>query len=231
MFAWSFTQLNNYRTCAKRWYHYNVTKDVKEPESDQMKWGYQVHAAMAARISEGKALPSNMPYERWADWVLTNDGCDMAAEHKLAITEDFEPCTYFDKKKAVWFRTVLDVFKVSGPVARIVDWKTGKVPENPVKKAEAEQQLWLSSTVAFIYYPEVQLVRTHLVYLQEDEPGSVGYRDVWRRDLPGLWQQVMPTLAGMQHALDKDEFPPNPSGLCKKHCAVASCPYHGKGSR
>jgi len=231
MLAWSFSQLSQYRTCAKRWYHYFIAKDFKEPENDNMRWGFQVHAAMAARIEDNKALPDTMPYEKWIDWVFTNDDCDIGVEQKMAITEEFEPCAYFSKTKPVWFRTVLDVVKQRDGVARIVDWKTGRVPENPLKRAEAEQQLWLSATVMFAHFSKLQLVRTHLVYLQEDTPGHTAHRDVIRSDLPALWQEVTPTLARMQHALDKSEFPPNPSGLCKRHCAVASCPYYGKGSR
>jgi RecB family exonuclease len=232
MFAWSFSQLSQYRTCPKRWYHYYIAKDFREAESDQMRWGFQVHAAMAARIEDNKKLPETMEvYERWIDWVFTNDDCDIGVENKMAITEEFEPCAYFSKTKPVWFRTVLDVVKQRDVVARIVDWKTGKVPENPVKRAEAEQQLWLSATVMFAHFPRLKLVRTHLVYLQEDKPEDISYRDIMRTDLPALWQEVTPVLARMQYSLDKSEFPPNPSGLCKRHCAVASCSYYGKGPR
>lgn len=232
MIAWSFSQMNNFRTCAKRWYHYNVNKDVKEPEGEAMKWGFQVHAAMAAAIDDSTPLPETMPYQHWIDWVKSTEGCDVRTEQKLAITEQFEPCEFFDRKKKVWFRTVLDVVKINGQVARIIDWKTGKKPDNPVKRAEAEQQLWLSATAVFARYPDVVMVRTNLVYLQEDDsPKELAHRDIWRKDLPTLWTQVTPTLSAMQFAMDTNSFPPNPSGLCKRHCAVAQCPYYGKGSR
>lgn len=237
-FSWSFSQLNNYRTCPKRWYHYNVLpkgQRTEEPPNEQMQWGFAVHGAMAQRIDHARPLPPNMPYEKWVDWVLTNADRTVVttkAEQQMAITENFERCDYFDKVKPVWFRCVLDVIKLRPKegVARIVDWKTGKMPSDMIKEREAWQQLWLSATAVFVHYPDIQLARTHLVYLQEDQdPDTIQYHDITRNQLPMLWQQVIPTLQGMKNALDKNEFPPNPSGLCKRHCAVTSCPHHGIG--
>jgi hypothetical protein len=34
----------------------------------------------------------------------------------------------------------------------------------------------------------------------------------------------------MQKAVRTNNFPPRPSGLCKRHCAVTGCQYYGKGA-
>jgi hypothetical protein len=231
-FSWSFSAYQNFRTCAKRYYHYNVAKDVKEPENDNMRWGFAVHSAMAKRVAHAQPLPDTMPYEKWVDFVLANTDrtqVELGVERKYAITADIKPCEYFDRTVPVWFRAVLDVVKlrVQDHIARIVDWKTGKVPESPIKEEEAMQQLGLSATVLFAHYPDLQAVLMQLVYLQGD---VMRERILMRDQLGHFWMTVIPTLAQMQDAQVKQNYPPNPSGLCKKHCAVTSCPHHGRGS-
>jgi hypothetical protein len=189
---------------------------------------------LADRIAHAKPLPEGMPYEHWADWALLNvdrTQVELGVEKQMAITEQFTPCEYFDKVKPVWFRTVLDVVKIrtQDAIARVIDWKTGKMPSNPAKEREAEQQLWLSATAIFVHYPAIRMVRTNLVYLQEAHPDHLQHNDIERKDLPALWHQIVPTLQGMKEALVRQEYQPNPSGLCKKHCAVSSCPHYGVG--
>ena len=58
--AWSYSALKNFETCAKRYYHYNVAKDVREPESEQLLAGNQLHAHFEARISKGVPLPAGL---------------------------------------------------------------------------------------------------------------------------------------------------------------------------
>lgn len=241
-FSWSFSSLNNYRTCPKRYYHYNVRKDVKEPENENMRWGFQVHDAMAKRIIRSTPLPSTMPYEKWIDWALTNTDrtvTTIKAESKAAITENWEPCEFFDRIKPVWFRTVLDVVKVrpmpeGGKAARIIDWKTGRKPgeDDDKEQAKAMQQLETSATAMFIHDPDITVVRVQLAYLQDGDPPTEKdwtQRDIQRTDLPKIWGRILPELNEMKRSIATTDFPTNPTGLCKRHCAVTSCPYHGKG--
>jgi len=231
-FSWSFSSLNNYRTCPKRYGHYNVIKDVKEQENDNMRWGNYVHDRMAKRLAHAQPLPKEMAaYEKWADWALVNTDrtvVDFSVERKLAMTANFEPCEYFDKVKPVWFRTVIDVLKVrpSAGVARIIDWKTGKVPDDALKEAEAMQQLALSASVVFAMYPQVHTILAQLAYLAEDVKNE---ETITRDDLKVLWRQVNPILDDMRSAFETMEYPPKRSGLCRRHCGVTSCAFHGKG--
>src|SRR5205807_2231069 len=72
-------------------------------------------------------------------------------EQQLAINADFGPVPWFDS--AAWFRGIGDVIKIVGPVALIVDWKTGKIVED-------SQQLALMAACVFAHHPEVQKVRS-----------------------------------------------------------------------
>src|SRR5690606_7012598 len=117
------SRLKNYETCPKRHWHVDIAKDAKEEDSEQLLWGNQVHDALAKRIGKGVELPTTMKvYEPWCEKILTGDG-KILVEQKLAITEEFKACGFFDK--TVWFRSIGDVIKINGPVALIADWKTG----------------------------------------------------------------------------------------------------------
>jgi hypothetical protein len=233
-FFWSFSALDGFETCPKKFYHTRIAKDFVEPESEHQRWGKQVHAALDKAVNHGSPLPPEM--SKWQPWVeFAKKPFDpataiMKSEQQLAITEDMQPCEYLDKRVPVWFRTVIDVLKVSGEFARIIDWKTGNSdcyldPETNTWKTNSDQ-LNLAAAVVMAHYPEVQHVKTDFVWLKEDF-WTVDL--ISRSDLPRLWQRLLPRVDKMKLAHGSGVYPPTPSGLCKRHCPVKSCQYHGKG--
>jgi len=235
-FAWSYSALTNFENCPKKYYEYAVAKNVKEPENDNMRWGYQVHEAMAKRLIYGRELPESMAsFEPWARFALTNPSAQtiLKTEQKLAITVDGKPCEFFDKVHTPWCRAVLDVLKMRGNVARIIDWKTGKHPKYDDSLDNAKMQLVIGAALTMVHYPKVDTVLCQLIYLQEDTEQSVKNRseEVHRIDLPHIWRTLAPRVQHMSEAILNSDYPPKPSGLCKKHCAVVACPYHGRSNR
>jgi hypothetical protein len=215
-FAWSYSKLKNYESCPKRHYHIDVAKDVKEEESEQLSWGNDVHKALADRIAKGTELPYPMrSYEHWVERILKTPG-ELLVEQKLAITEDFSPCTFFDGK--AWYRAVGDVIKINGPVALIADWKTGKILEDSV-------QLALSAACVFAHYPSIKMVRSEFIWLKEDASSRV---DMGRADMPGMWKGLWPRIEALKHAHETNEYPAKPGFLCKKWCPVSKCPHYGE---
>lgn len=222
-FAWSFSALDAFETCPKKYYHARIKKDFKEPENDNMKWGFRVHDAMANRIMHSSPLPDGMQqWDKWAEWAKApaQPNTLLKCEQKLAITAQMQPCEYFDKRLPVWFRTVADVLKVRGNVARLIDWKTGKVKEN-------SEQLALTAAALLVHYPQVEHVLCQFVWLAEDLKSE---ELVSRKDLPFVWQRALPKITALKFATDTGDFPARPSGLCKKHCTVISCPYYKRGA-
>jgi ATP-dependent helicase/DNAse subunit B len=49
-FAWSYSRLKSYETCPYKHLRIDIMRDVKEPESDDLKWGNRLHDAMARAI-------------------------------------------------------------------------------------------------------------------------------------------------------------------------------------
>lgn len=233
-FAWSFSALDQFETCARKYYETKITKKFSDPAGPEGKWGLDVHKAMADRIEKGRALPEGMQqFERWIDWAMINSNRTEVVtkvEHKLAITANMQPCEYFDRSVPVWYRTVADVLKVRLPHMRIIDWKTGKFKPDT-------DQLLLTAACAFVHFPQVEQALCQFVWLKNDVPTElrgpeglpVSEMMFTRKDLPFLWQRMLPRVAEMQQAYLTSEYKPNPSGLCKRHCTVTTCQYHGKG--
>lgn len=217
-FAWSYSQLKNYETCPKRYYHYNVAKDVHEPETDQLRDGNALHKHFENRVKHGTPLPLGYGhYEGLLSRIIGAPGVTYA-EQKLAMTSAFTPVAYFGK--GVWYRSVLDCTKVNGPVAHTFDWKTGKPSQDMT-------QMQLAAATLFCHQPDLQRVKVALVFVGH---GQVEPAEFVRENLTEIWGDILPRVKQVERARQTMEFPPKPSGLCKKYCAVMSCPYHGRGN-
>jgi PD-(D/E)XK nuclease superfamily len=218
-FQWSYSKVKNFETCPKRHYHYDIAKDVKEPTTSQLDYGNDLHACFAERLSKNAPLPLGFgQFEPLMSKIAAGPG-KIYVEQKLAITSSFTPSTYFGKD--VWFRTIVDCARVTDDRAAIFDWKTGKVAEDPT-------QLKLMAATVFAHMPKLVEVRSALVFVAHD---AIKPATFTRNDLPKIWAELLPRVKRMVEAQQTNDYPPKPGGLCKKYCAVVSCPFHGKGSR
>ena len=217
-FSWSYSQLKNFETCAKRYYHYDLAKDVRDPETDAIREGNVLHKAFEQRVAKGVELPPGMArYEPLLAEIVEAPGTAYV-EQKLALTSSFQPSEYFGP--AVWFRTVVDLAKVrEDGVATVVDYKSGKVATDPT-------QLELIAMTVFAHMPKVHEVRAALAFVVHQH---IDARSYTRNDITPVWSGILPRVRALEKARATQEFPPTPSGLCRRWCGVTSCPYHGKG--
>jgi hypothetical protein len=226
-FSFSYSKLKNYESCPKKcWHHDYAPKDhpdkLEMEKSDELTAGNRAHKALASRCSVGASLPKDLEqHEPWCARITSGvtPGAKLLVEQQLAITEDFGKTTWFGKD--VWFRAIADVLKIVGPVALIVDWKTGKIVEDSV-------QLALAAACVFAHYPEVQRVRSVFVWLKYDCETPETFD---RNNMATMWRGLWPRIESLKQAYETSNFPPTPSGLCKKHCDVTTCQFWGKGSR
>lgn len=215
-FAWSYSKLKNYETCPKRHHHVDVLKDIKEEESEHISYGNAVHKALAEAISGTNPLPK--PFEGlgpWVDRVTRTDGI-ILVEQQLAITKDLNSTEWFAKN--AWYRGIADVIKIVGPVAVVIDWKTGKIQEDGV-------QLALMAQCVFAHHPSIEKIRTEFVWLKED---ATTRADFTRADMVGVWAGLLPRVKTLEDAYSGGNFPPKPGYLCRRFCPVTSCPHHGE---
>lgn len=224
-FSWSYTRLKNYEACPKRHYHVDIKKDWKEEESEALKYGNDIHKILDMFVRHGTALPPfhKENLEGWVNRVLTHKGRDVrtlgaivTAEQQLAINKDFAPCEWFGNE--AWYRNKIDLMWRLGPVAGIVDWKTGKVLEDSV-------QLMLAAATTFAHYPELKVIRSTFAWLAEDATTDC---DIRRDDLPSLWSNLWQRIETLRKAHDEQLYPAIPCRLCRAWCPVKSCPHHGE---
>lgn len=227
----SFSALDKFYNCARKFHAYEVVKAIKEPENDAMREGFKVHKAMADYVNdENYELPPQ--YARYADWVTTmftgSPTEQVFTEHKMACTFDLTPCDYFARSVKVWCRAQADLLVINEDHALSVDWKTGQEPDPRYELLPANFQLRLTAMLIFLHFPKVQTVESKYIYLNE---GTATKFDMPKEDLRLFVPQVYDIAKPLQNAVRTNQWPPRPSGLCKKHCGVTACEYHGKGNR
>lgn len=215
-FAWSYSKLKNFEVCPKRYYNIDVAKLVKEEESEQLQYGNAVHKALANAVSGKKPLSKTFGHlQEWVDKITGGVPGTILVEQQMAIRNDFSPTTWFGSD--AWYRGIGDVIKIVGPVAVVVDYKTGKIKEDGV-------QLALMAACVFAHHPEVQKIRTEFAWLKE---GAVTRADFAREDMVSVWAGVLPRVKLLENAHKAMDFPPKPNQLCRKWCPVDSCPHVG----
>jgi hypothetical protein len=214
-FAWSYSKLKNYESCPKRYFHVDVEKSIKEEESEELKFGNMLHKALAKACAGEEELPKPFAsYQEWVDKVRTGNAT-IHVEQQLAIREDLTATEWFGRD--AWFRGIADVIKVVGPVALVLDWKTGKIVEDSV-------QLALMAQCVFAHYPEIMKLRTEFIWLKED---ATTRADFVREDMVKVWAGLLPRVTMLKGAHDSMNFPPKAGYLCRKWCPVSQCPHHG----
>jgi hypothetical protein len=220
-FSWSYSRIKNFDTCPHRYNQIDVLKVVKEEQSSELRDGFAVHDALAKRIDHAKPLPPSMPYEHWVDYVMF--GVDrtrmvFGAERKLAITDQFKPCEYYDKHLPVWLRVVADVLLIHDDRAHIVDWKTGKV------KPDLEQLL-LIATCVMVHYPQVMRIKAELVWLGANTKTEM---NCTADDIAEFWPDMLKRVEELRRAHETKIFPTKRSGLCRAYCPVVTCEHCGQ---
>jgi RecB family exonuclease len=137
----------------------------------------------------------------------------------MGLTQALGPCA-FDADD-VWCRGVADLLIVNEDkgVARVVDYKTGK----SAKYADTAQ-LELMALMVFKHFPTVHRVKAGLLFVVANDFKRAEYDKTQEKN---YWRQWMQDIHRLEQAMKTNVWNPNPSGLCKRHCVVTSCPHNG----
>ena len=213
---WSFSKMNDYETCPRRFYEVKVLKNYVEEKSEQIIWGEQVHLALENNVKDGTPLPENMRQFNYVAAMVAKAQGEKYPEISLAVNAELEP-TAFDADDA-WARGYCDIAIINGYKATALDYKTGKKkPQSP--------QLTLMSLLIFARFPEVEVVHSGFVWLQFKSTTPATYH---RDEIPELWKPFYKTLRDMEWSEKNNIWPAKPSGLCEKWCPVKTCAHNGR---
>ncbi len=219
-FSWSYSKLKNFETCPKRHYHYDVARDIKDAETEEIRFGNRMHDAYARYLQAIGQVPLPATFasaQPMLDKLRAAPG-KRYIEQKWAITSTFQHANW--RGNEAWYRAVVDfaLHSPDGEVMTIVDWKSGKVKDDPT-------QLQLLAATAFIHFPRVQRVKAALMFTVH---GHAERSEFVRTDQKEIWTEILPRVKALRTANDAKEYPPKPGFLCRKWCGVVSCPHHGK---
>jgi CRISPR/Cas system-associated exonuclease Cas4 (RecB family) len=207
---WSYSMLNNYDVCPRRWHHMYWLKDLpREEKSEAQTYGDRVHDAMKSRLRIGKELPDEFKACEPLAAQVVGAKHTMHVEVKLGAKWDGDrvvSCDFFDPD--VWGRGTIDVALLNGSDALVLDWKTGKVREDP-------KELELQAMLLRIKHPSLTRITGHYVWLKENR---VGQRfDL--SDFAGAYRYVQKTLKEIEGRLERNDWPPDEGPLCG-YCPV-----------
>jgi CRISPR/Cas system-associated exonuclease Cas4 (RecB family) len=215
---WSFSKIKAFEQCPKQFYHMKIAKDYIEKETEAMLYGTLFHEAAENFVKDDTPIPEKFKYAESALTNLKNKPGKKLCEYKLGLTEDLEPCGFFDEN--VWFRGIADLIILDGDTAWVVDYKTGKSARYADKG-----QLELMALATFKHFPEIKKVKAGLLFVIAKTLVKDSYEDTVA---PILWKKWLSDYARMEKALETNTWNPRPSGLCRQHCAVIDCPHNGR---
>jgi CRISPR/Cas system-associated exonuclease Cas4 (RecB family) len=222
--AWSYSSITLFEQCPKKYYHLRVAKDIKEPDSEAMMYGKDVHTAAENFMRDGTPLPEKYAFMRpMLDKLKAIPG-DKHCELKMGLKKvdgRLMPCDFFAKD--VWYRGVADLIIINREKgeARVIDYKTGK----SAKYADTGQ-LELMALAVFKHFPEVKRVKGGLLFVIAKQFSKASYDRAI--DEPKLWEKWLRDHGRMKRAYETNVWNPKTSGLCKKHCVVLSCAHNGR---
>ena len=215
---WSFSKIKAFEQCPKQFYHMKIAKDYIEKETEAMLYGTLFHEAAENFVKDDTPIPEKFKYAESALTNLKNKPGKKLCEYKLGLTEDLEPCGFFDEN--VWFRGIADLIILDGDTAWVVDYKTGKSARYADKG-----QLELMALATFKHFPDIKKVKAGLLFVIAKALIKDSYDST---AAPIMWKKWLADYARMEKALETDTWNARPSGLCRQHCAVLDCPHNGR---
>jgi hypothetical protein len=213
----SFSSIDFFSSCAHKYNEVKIVKRFKEKPFVASELGKALHSAFERAITMGVSLPENLiRYTPEIEMLKALPGAKHC-EMKLALTHQGTATEFWAKD--AWIRGAADFIHIDGTHAMIADYKTGKVNPKP-------DQLHLMACMVFQRFPWVKTVRGVLMFVEHSVIHTEDYDAVNFPQMFGFWANKMNRI---EKAIDTQQFPKNPSGLCKNHCAVANCEHNGMG--
>lgn len=212
MAAWSYSSLNMFEQCPRKYLHVRLLKDVTDEPGQAALDGTRMHKAAEDYIRDNTPLPPDLDHLRpILDRLAVVPG-EKLVEQRLAVTAGLEPCEFFDAN--VWARGVVDFAVVGRREALAVDYKTGR-------KKDDFDQLMLMAAMLMAKYEHIERVRAAYLWLKTQELTSAVYT---RDDVRGIWVNFLPRVARIDIAAREQKYPCRPSPLCG-WCPVNTCNF------
>ena len=220
MTAWSYSSINTFKQCPKKYYHLKVAKDVKDKGSTATLYGQQVHQAAEDYIASETPIPAKFKFLTPIVKALNAIEGEKLCEMKLGVAqtdEGYKPTTFFAKD--VWWRGIADLVIINGDTAHSIDYKTSK----NARYADTKQ-LDAVAAALFVHYPQLKKIRSALAFVVSKDfikkEHTVDLKDSY-------FASFKPDLDRLAAAEDSDVWNAISGPLCG-WCPVVSCEHHRK---
>jgi len=217
---WSFSSIKLFEQCPRKYHHLRILKDHVESETEAMLYGTRFHEAAEFYIKNDTPLPQYFSFVKSTLDNLKQMSGEKLCEYEMGVKEDLTPCAFDDPD--VWFRGIADLLILDHETGegRVIDYKTGK----SAKYADPGQ-LELMALCVFKHFPTIKKVKSGLLFVVCNafikDKHSADQQDV-------LWEKWVQRHNRLKVAMQTDVWNPKPSGLCRAHCIVTSCPHNGR---
>lgn len=216
--VWSYSSIKTFDQCARKYYHLRVAKDTEDKGSEATLYGQEMHKVAEDFVKERKPIPPKFSYVEEALQVLADIPGEKFCEQKLGVKlvdGAYAPCNFFDKD--VWWRGIADLLIVDGEKAFLVDYKTSK----NARYADTKQLDLLAGAV-FLHYPQVQTIKSGLIFVVSNELVRKLHNVARRDEYMGVFNTE---LARLEAAHESGVWNAVSGPLCK-FCPVKHCEYN-----
>ena len=209
--AWSHSALKTFESCAYKTYLAKV-KRIKEDYGPAAARGTDIHQQaedyVNATLGEFPDTLNKLKKEFKNMRKLYASGT-VELEGDWGFTRQWEPCGWMDP--TVWARVKLDaLIHETETSARVIDYKTGKQFGNEISHS---QQALTYAIASFFRYPELQIVKAEIWYLDHGTTSEQVYtRDEAMVFMPKLHERATTMTTALK-------FPPNPSNVACRWCS------------
>lgn len=217
--AWSYSRLNDFENCPRKFQGKYVSKDFPKEnfDSPHLIRGRAVHKELEDAVVLGTPLDPTRKHLEPLVAALRRSKL-VIAEQQVCFNARRQEKTWFAKD--AWCRMIFDV--IAGDSSHYMvnlDWKTGKV------RRESKDQLKMFTGGIFEKYPDVQTVLTAYIWVDHplEPPTWIEYK---RRDNESIWEEFGDRSEMIQLANEAGNWPATPNPLCKWcPAAVGQCEF------
>lgn len=216
MKAWSHSALKDFEGCARRYHEVRVLKNYTQRETEQIRYGKELHKAAEDYVTDNTPIPPQFSYvQPTIDALLAKPGTKYA-EYEMGLTVDLRPCSFRDAN--CWVRGIADLLIVDEEslTAWVVDYKTGK------DKYPDKEQLTLMSLMVFAHFPIVRMVKSALLFVVKD---TMVKHKVMLEEATTYWQDYRERVARLEAAFANNVWNPTSTPLCP-WCPVKTCEFN-----
>lgn len=199
----SFSSIDMFETCPKRYNALKVEKSVKPEDSEASLAGTRDHKYLEERLLNGTALPPHLVRAESACDAISNSGLIIKAEQEFALSKELETRSWWDKD--VYLRVKSDVALYSETTAAVLDWKTGKRKPKPF-------QLELAALTQFVSYPKIKSTKAAFLWLKEDATDK--YEFTREDDYERILNKLQTKTDRIEEALDEGVWQAKPGFHC-----------------